>query len=307
MTTTHSRNRLVLVVSGLLAALVLILGSRGLSAPPTDAPAPLPGQRVDIGGYRFNLNSLGKGRPTVVLLSGMGDTASIWDRVQPEVAKFTRVCAYDRAGEGKSDPSPARGTLQQSVNELHRLLLAARIPEPYVLVGASWGGLVARVYASQHPERVAGMVLVDSAHEDAILMLNGKVVQPRTMPLEEWRTLTGRAPEEERRFGDMREDLTLVHDSRGNRPHPLGDIPLVVLTRGKGGYPAIPGSPYTPEQMEEERKRAQADLARLSRRGKQVVVAESGHRIHRDAPAAVVAAIREVVEAARRGAKRSRR
>jgi pimeloyl-ACP methyl ester carboxylesterase len=305
MSTRLSGSAFVLVA--LLATLGILSPSGRAAEPPQDASPPLPGKHVDIGGYRLYLSCSGNGQPTVVLLSGMGDTASIWDRVQPEVAKFTRVCAYDRAGEGKSEPSPARRTLQQSVNELHRLLLAARVPGPYVLVGASYGGLIARIYASQHPELVAGMVFVDSAHEDTILMLNGKVMQPRTMSLEEWRALTPRTPEEERRFGDLREDLTLVHDSRENREYPLGDLPLLVLSHSAGGQPlaSVPGSPFTAEQLDAEGKRTQADLARLSRRGRQIVVAKSGHTIHRDAPAAVVAAIREVVEAARHSGQQS--
>jgi pimeloyl-ACP methyl ester carboxylesterase len=205
-----------------------------------------------------------------VLLSGMGDTATIWDRVQPGVARFTRVCSYDRAGEGASDPSPARASLQQTVNELHRLLLKADISSPSVLVGASWGGPIARVYASQHPERVAGIVLVDSTHEDTQLSINGKVVQPR--------------------FGapgsPLKADLDLVYDSRENRQHPLGDMPLIVLTQGKA--------------WNEERKRLQGDLAQLSRNSKLIVAEKSGHHIHRDDPDRVISAIREVVQAVRR-------
>ena len=205
-------------------------------------------------------------------------------KVFPEVARFTRVCAYDRAGEGASEKSPARDTLLQTVTELHRLLLAARVPPPYVLVGASWGGPIARVYTHQHPERVAGIVMVDATHEDTTLGINNTAIAPRTAPIDEWQALVGK-PSPER--GDLRADLQLVHDTRENRPYPLGNLPLIVLSQGK----------RTPEG-----KAMQADLARLSRRGKLTIVEQSGHRIHQDAPDTVIAAIREVVEAVRKGA-----
>ena len=99
--------------------------------------------------------------------------------------------------------------------------------------------------------------------------------------------------------GDLREDLNLVYDSRERRKYPLDDLPLIVLTRGAGNYPQMPGSSFTPEQLDEHRKRLQADLVQLSRRGKQIIAPKSGHQIHRDAPELVVNAIREVVEAAR--------
>jgi pimeloyl-ACP methyl ester carboxylesterase len=270
-------------IVGSLAALVLLPPAMG--APEGNGSALPPARRVEIGGFHLSMHLAGRGRPAVVLLSGMGDTAAVWSKVFPEVAKFTRVCAYDRAGEGDSEKSPARETLQQTVTELHRLLLAARVPPPYVLVGASWGGPIARVYAHQHPERVAGIVLVDATHEDTTLMINNKAIAPRTAPIDEWQALVGKPSPDK---GDLRADLQLVHDTRENRPYPLGDLPLIALSQGKR-------SP--------EGKAMQADLARLSRRGRLTIVAQSGHRIHQDAPEAVIAAIREVVEAMRKVGK----
>lgn len=288
-TTTFGR-----LLAGALAGLSFL--SAGAAA--SDEPALPPGRRVDVGGFRLSVHVAGGGTPSVVLLSGMGDSARVWSKVLPAVAKLTLVCAYDRAGEGESEKSPARGTLQQTVTDLHRLLLAVPVPAPHVLVGASWGGLIARVYAHQHPERVAGIVMVDATHEDTALFINHRVTKPRTAPIEEWEALVGRPSPEK---GDLRADLQLVHDTRENRPFPLGDLPLVVLSRGSYDYPSVPGSPFTPEQLATAARENQADLARLSRRGKQVVVAGSGHRIHEDAAGAVIAAIREVVEAVRKG------
>jgi len=122
--------------------------------------------RVNIGERALYLNCLGQGSPTVILEQGLGSTAEDFASIQPEVAKFTRVCSYNRAGLGKSDPAPIPRTCQDQVEDLHQLLYAAQISPPYVLVGHSWGGLNVQLYASQYPDEVAGMVLIDAVHED---------------------------------------------------------------------------------------------------------------------------------------------
>jgi pimeloyl-ACP methyl ester carboxylesterase len=143
---------------------------------PTHSP---PGKLVDVGGYRLHLNCTGKSGPTIVLISGAGDFSFDWGLVQPGVSRFARVCSYDRAGLAWSDPGPTPRTMRQDAYELHALLKAARIKAPYVLVGHSIGGLIARVYAGQYPDEVVGMVLVDSTHEDTTLMYQGKLVRIR--------------------------------------------------------------------------------------------------------------------------------
>jgi len=114
-----------------------------------------------------------------VLIAGAGDFSFDWGLVQPDVSRFARVCCYDRAQLAWSDPGPTPRTMRQDAHELHTLLRAARIKAPYVLVGHSLGGLIARVYAEQYPDEVAGMVLVDSTHEDTTLMYQGKLVRVR--------------------------------------------------------------------------------------------------------------------------------
>src|SRR6266536_5507005 len=122
---------------------------------------PPPGQLIDVGGYKLHIFCMGAGSPTVILDHvGAGNSAQ-WALVQPEIAKTTRVCAYDRAGFGWSDPGPAPRDARQNVQELHALLTNAHIAPPYVLVGHSFGGDVARLYADQYRDQVAGMVLVD--------------------------------------------------------------------------------------------------------------------------------------------------
>jgi len=126
------------------------------------------GQMVDVGGYRLHLNCAGvysSQQPTVILETGLGGlaTSSDWAWVQPEVARTTLVCAYDRAGLGWSDPGPQPRDARHIAAELHTLLQASHTPGPYVLVGWSYGGLYAREYAGQYPQEVAGLVLVDSS------------------------------------------------------------------------------------------------------------------------------------------------
>lgn len=164
----------------LLAVLLSLLNLSAVAQRAPDAPASAaPGRLVDVGGYRLHLNCTGKNGPTVVLIAGGGDFSFDWGLVQPDVARFTRVCSYDRAGSAWSDPGPTPSTMRQEVYELHTLLLAAGIKGQYVLVGHSIGGLIARVYAEQYPKEIVGMVLVDSTHEDTTLMYQGKLVRVR--------------------------------------------------------------------------------------------------------------------------------
>ena len=117
-------------------------------------------------GRRLNLYCTGTGSPTVVFDSGVTGETVGWARVQPLVAKRTRACSYDRAGTGFSDPGTRTGTSANIVDDLHRLLEAAGIPPPYVLVGHSYGGMNVRLYKDYYPSEVVGMVLVDPSHED---------------------------------------------------------------------------------------------------------------------------------------------
>jgi pimeloyl-ACP methyl ester carboxylesterase len=161
------------ILRGVLAMIIILplsgLLYQAIATEIDKSSYPPPGQLVDVGGYRLHLYCIGQntgGRPTVVLetgLGGLGSTSSVWARVQPEIAKTTRVCAYDRAGLGWSDPSPKKRDAQNIAAELHTLLQNSHTPGPYVLVGWSYGGLYVRAYASQYREEVKGLVLVDSS------------------------------------------------------------------------------------------------------------------------------------------------
>ena len=150
--------------------------------PPADPAPPPPGKLVDIGGWRLHLNCMGQnkqGSPTVVLEAGAGGSSLDWALVQPEVAKFTRACAYDRAGTAWSELGPRPRTFRQNEYELHALLGKAGIPGPYVVVGHSIGGLLIRNFHWQFPKDVAGMVFVDPTSDDTRLVHNAKLMRLR--------------------------------------------------------------------------------------------------------------------------------
>jgi pimeloyl-ACP methyl ester carboxylesterase len=151
------------------SAIVFVLAMTGMLYQTASAEAdrrnhPAPGDLIDVGGFKMHLFCTGQGSPTVILETLSGGTSSYWGWVQPEVAKVTRVCVYDRAGRGWSEPDPEPITLARTVRNLHTLLANARVEGPYVLVGHSIGGIYVRQFAVDYPEEVAGMVLVDSAH-----------------------------------------------------------------------------------------------------------------------------------------------
>lgn len=171
----------VAVATALAAALAGANATHAASAqsPATPASPPAitaadyaqPHQRVDVDhGRRLNLfcAGAGAGAPTVVFEAGMGNAGWDWAMVHPAVAQHTRACVYDRAGLGFSDPATRAGTSEHQVDDLHRLLAAAGVSGPLVLVGHSHGGRVAQLYAYTYPGEVAGLVIVDSDHEDAL-------------------------------------------------------------------------------------------------------------------------------------------
>jgi pimeloyl-ACP methyl ester carboxylesterase len=248
--------------------------------------------KVPVGELTLHLVCRGQGSPAVVLEAGLGDDSRVWSSVLPELARTTQVCAYDRAGMGSSSrPAPRPHSSQLMAEELHGLLRAAQIPEPYVLVGHSLGGANIRYLAAKTPHAVAGMVLVDSASEQ--------------QPARYWALLPDAALAEFKQglsaipegidfdtFRDGLERLATVNPS-------LGKLPLVVLARGKP-LPTPPDvSPERARQLEDVWRSMQGALPRLSSNSAYAVVENAGHHIQRDRPDAVISAVNEVVASVR--------
>lgn len=287
---------------------------------------PPPGRLVDVGGYRLHLNCTGEGTPTIVMDAGLGGGSLDWSTVQPEVAKFARVCTYDRAGIGWSDAGAEPRTSQQIVKELHTLLGNGGVQAPFVLVGHSLGGINVQLYASQYPNEVAGMVLVDSSHED---QFSRKDVQqiPSFFPLlikvltpfgvariinKVGTPLPNLPPDIEaeraaiyshtRSMYAVADEMSAIPTNAAQlraSPMRLDDKPLIVLTRGM--KEATPSSkPEESERTEQVWRELQADLARRSSNGKQIIAEKSGHYIQFYQPDLVIDAIRQVIEATHR-------
>lgn len=317
----------------LVGALVVAVCSLAVGPAPRTAASPVTGDfsgLVDIGGRSLYLECRGQGGPTVILEAGANARSDVWSRdnlrptgertmVQPAVAGFTRVCAYDRPGTlgevnrdldpdgpdfypSRSDPVPQPRTTQELTADLHALLTAAEIPGPYVLAAHSAGGLVARLYASTYPDDVAGMVLIDTTNEnvwhhfqDALTPEQYRAFEASTLDNAE---LLEAYPEAERLWTAPLADTPSVTQVRQARAlAPLRPMPIVVLAHGVPFAAPIPGWPTG--EMERIMLDSQHDLAQLVPDTRLVIATASGHDIHQDQPDLVIDAIEQVVTAVR--------
>jgi pimeloyl-ACP methyl ester carboxylesterase len=187
-------------------------------------PKPISGS-FDVQGHAMFIDCKGEGSPTVVLDSGLGvDSTSTWAAVRPQVARLTRVCLYDRAGMASSEPGPRPRTIEAMGEELHALLGEAGVKPPYVLAGASLGGMNAQLFASRHPDEVAGVVLVDSLHPDL-----DREIEPllsRRGAAERRRALARNA--EGVTYADLLASDEQLRDASGEFP----PVPLIALEHG---------------------------------------------------------------------------
>lgn len=167
-------------------ALVLVMLAAGVvqaqDGDDSDLP-PAPGELIDVGGYSLHLYCTGEGGPAVILDAGLGDWSINMANLQEQIAEFTQVCTYDRAGYGWSDEGPEPRTSQQIVDELAALLENGEVEPPYILAGHSFGGINVMMFAAQHPELVEAVVLLDASHPEQMDALNAEV--PEIVALEE--------------------------------------------------------------------------------------------------------------------------
>jgi pimeloyl-ACP methyl ester carboxylesterase len=233
---------------------------------------------VDVGGHRLNIRCSGEGFPAVILGSGLASSNHDWGPVEERVSEFTQVCSYDRAGLGESDATDGVPTAQTASDNLHALLSGAGIDGPVVLVGHSYGGLVAQLYAAQHPENTAALVLVDSLEQNNLLRA-GEILGEQAMAA--FLAATQANPE----GVDVVASLHQVK-SAGD----LGDLPLTVITAGVPDLPPFIDGDIR-EQLAGSWLESQQDLVRLSPAGVHVIAEESGHCVQCDQPKLVADSI----------------
>jgi len=258
-------------------------------------PSPLEDGVLQVNGQGMHLHCEGTGTPTVVFESGSGNDGTVWGGVVADIAPLTRACAYDRVGLGYSDRTKRTRTSQQMADELHALLQAAELPPPHVLVAHSAGGWNARLFAASHPRDVAGLVLVDAAtaghHARFLSLLPPQALDQVKMNM--------RFIPDGWDFDSMLKSLEQVAAAP-----PLGDTPLVVLSRGQTDAPPLPGvTPELATQMFAAWSELQAELPTLSTHSAHVTAPNSGHMMIWQANALVLAAIRETVRVARDGGR----
>ena len=278
---------------------------------------------VDIGhGRKMYLECRGAGSPTVILVGGTRASAGDWDIVNKPgptvfraIAGLTRVCVYDRPGTpvgekpSRSSPIPQPVSAGDAVADLHALVTHAKVPGPFVLAGHSFGGLIVRLYAGTYPNDVVGLVLVDALTEG---------LQDAQTP-EQWKI------QRKLMEGDMTESLKIYPNiertdgeksfEQMRKTSSLRAMPLIVLSADKPWGPQVPGmiaagmlakdTPHDAGYITDAAQNvAQAKLAQLAPGAKHVTKTDSGHEIHKEQPQLVIDAIREVVDAVRKGCLR---
>lgn len=288
---------------------------------------PPPGELVDVGGYNLHLNCIGEGRPTVVLDAGAGNWSIFWSKVQPILSQNMRVCSFDRAGYGWSDTSPKPRTGKQMMSELHTLLENANIEQPFVLVGHSLGGYNTRLYADAYSDELAGVVLLESAHEEQWQRLPvevGESLNAQIRALKQgtamarvglMRALKGQLP----KF-DLPKDMIPVYEAAMVQPKTfnvtanesslasetaaqvaetksLGDLPLLVIS-ARHSFDAFrelsDAIPF--EEADKVWMELQGEFVGLSSHSQHVISETGGHYLHVDEPEFVSHAISQFVK-----------
>lgn len=285
-----------------------------------DAKAyPPPGEMVDVGGYRLHINCTGTGSPTVIIDAGLGDWSTGWGFVQPEVAKTTRVCTYDRAGWAWSEAGPLPRDATQFAKELHTLLKNADIPGPYIMVGHSLGGLTVRVFVHDYASEVVGVVLIDSmtpqqftesptdvqprlntqsrpfnplvalGHLGIVRLLAKPLgILPHAPPNPEAYYALGVRPQNIQALMDDSQGMPAA-GAQASAVETFDDLPLIVLTAKLNDISGW--------------QEWQTELLRLSSNSQQLFAENSGHNIEFDEPDAAVKAILQMVEQVRQAVK----
>jgi pimeloyl-ACP methyl ester carboxylesterase len=280
------------------------------------------GRSVDIGGRTLNIHCTGEGSPTVIFASARTAPGYVWTPTQHGVSAFTRACWYDRADLGWSDSGPDPAWGDAAARDLHQLVQNAGLKPPLVLVGHSYGGHIIRLYHHTFPGEVSGMVFADAAHEDAGTIqgmphrdrppiprsvINGLSIvlgrlgmmrvlasdpgpPPKYWTAEEWDMLARLRRQRNVSLADAKVGPGHASDDLVRSAGGLEDMPLIVLTQGHPSSPSSAAPGVLRGWVDLQRR-----LAERSRRGRQVLVPNSGHGIPVEAPDAVIRAVREIV------------
>jgi pimeloyl-ACP methyl ester carboxylesterase len=309
-------------VGGFTRILIAVCAGALPAAAPADVGVPPsrtapPGEFVEVGSHRLHLHCRGTGSPTVVFDSGLGGSSLDWSRVHPRVALLTRACVYDRAGYGWSDPGPNPRDSVRIVAELAELLQRGRVAPPYVLVGHSFGGFNVRLFASEHPDATAALVLIDSSHErqfdefddaglPSVAPRSGQIIignpnavpaalPPELLPLAlSFTRRPGFVAALRSELGNLRRSANELRDAR------IPDVPLIVIShRIDEDSPSV------------RRDRLwfgmQQELAKRTSEGRLVVANTGDHYVQLSDPDVVVSAIHEVLDRTRPGRTASTR
>jgi pimeloyl-ACP methyl ester carboxylesterase len=313
--------RVVIGVVALAATIILgLVGYGAIAERLFFRRHPPPGRLLDVGGHRLHIQCAGAGAPAVIFESALGGSSVDWYAVHPEVARFTRACAYDRAGAGWSEEAPLPRDPLRTADELHTLLGNAAVAPPYVLVGHSYGGYVVRVFAHRFRSEMAGLVLVDIATPEmfqrapavqnemaqmaracrwdklravfAISRLRGDsmtYVPPAIRPITDGFFLSRKFQDDS--CGEVRAMLG-EGQAQVAEAGSFGALPLVIVTAGR--------REYLDEDSWRTWQEIQRGLTALSTRSTQVFANQSSHHVQFGEPQVIVAAVRGVVDETRR-------
>jgi pimeloyl-ACP methyl ester carboxylesterase len=315
----------------LLIVLTLITELSFGQAVSLDSSYPAPGRLIDIGGRKMHLHCTGKGTPTIILVAGGGAFSIDWTLVQESVDSNCRVCSYDRAGLGWSDSGPADETVEQTVGDLHKLLQAAGEKEPFILVGASIGGIFIQAYQHEYPKEVAGLVFSNSSNrvglrtstktdliwylsvdevksvypspasykgnspdkvEEPFDRLPAKLQKERLwLSIQLWKQYEPSKAGPESMLSWRKEFMREFDQTDAGKKPPLGKLPVIVLS----------GDPAANDSVLKSRDAAGGWLDFLSSNTLHITLPDVGHEIHLYQPDQVVQALRRILFAVRNG------
>jgi pimeloyl-ACP methyl ester carboxylesterase len=274
----------------------------------------VPGNSYDVEGYKLHLYCTGEGSPTLILDAGLGNDSLIWANVQPELSKITRVCSYDRAGFGWSEPRPDPRDADHIAQELHGLLSAAGVTGPVVPMGHSISGLYIRAYAARYPQRISGLVFVDGStplQEDRFPPEVAQAFKNESLEFQklEWlytlglpRVMGQCAPEagfsesvakmiaeDECRpslFAAIAQEDKNFRQSGNETLHTgaFGDLPILIFSEDPEHSPPSDVPPQAAKSVSKVWNAMQEELKGLSTRSRRIIAKGSGHYVQIDRP-----------------------